>query len=278
MKAVVISLPRVLSAAALLAAGAWLDAAAEALPRPGPVDSRMRTVAYDAEQVYRLHAFVGYHIELVFEEGELFQGQGGGDLDGVAIGAHENHLILKPRAQDVGTNLVIYTNRRAYRFDYRVHSHPPDPLADEVMYAVRFTYPTNLEPANAVHAEQSRIVQGLEQGTAARPRNHDYWYCGDKALMPTGAFDDGVHTTLTFGSRAEVPALFVLNDDGAESLLNYSMQDGRMVIHRVARRLIVRRGGLTGCIVNKGYQGSGERMESGTLSPQVSRKRKESRP
>lgn len=68
-------------------------------------------------------------------------GQAGGDLDAITFGAHENHVILKPRAANVGTNFVVYTNRRAYRFDYTVADRRPDRLNDEVIYAVRFIYP-----------------------------------------------------------------------------------------------------------------------------------------
>ena len=68
--------------------------------------------------------------------------------------------------------------------------------------------------------------------------------------------------------------MFVLNDDDSESLLNFTVESGEIVIHRVARRFIVRRGGLTGCIVNKGYAGGGERLESGTVAPEVLRERR----
>jgi type IV secretion system protein VirB9 len=70
----------------------------------------------------------------------------------------------------------------------------------------------------------------------------------------------------------------VRNDDGSESLLNFSMDAGDVVIHRVAPRFIVRRGRLTGCIVNKGFAGSGERLESGTIAPEVRRERKDVSP
>jgi len=51
-----------------------------------------------------------------------------------------------------------------------------------------------------------------------------------------------------------------------------------VLIHRVAARFILRRGRLTGCIVNKGYEGSGDRLKSGTLSPDVTRERKDAHP
>ena len=59
--------------------------------------------------------------------------------------------------------------------------------------------------------------------------------------------------------------------DGSESLLNFNMDAGDVVIHRVAPRFIVRRGRLTGCIVNKHFVGGGERLDSGTIAPEVTR-------
>jgi type IV secretion system protein VirB9 len=97
-------------------------------------------------------------------------------------------------------------------------------------------------------------------------------------VKPIAASDDGVHTRVMFGAKAELPAVFVRNADGTESLLNFSVENGEMIIHRVAAEFIVRRGRLTGCIVNKGFAGVGERLDSGTVAPDVRRERKEVRP
>lgn len=250
---------------------------AETLPVRGTVDSRVRTAVYDPQQVYRLEAFVGYQIELVFAPDERFAGHGSGDVEGIAFGAHENHVIVKPRAEQVGTNLVIYTNRRAYRFDYVVHEHAPDPRLDEVTYAVLFSYPPDTEAV--VKAEgRARLEHSLEDASRSRARNLNYWFCGSDAVKPLTAFDDGVHTHLTFASRADLPAVFLLNDDDTESLINFSVEEGVIVIHRTARRFIVRRGGLTGCVVNRGYGGGVQRLDSGTLTPEVVRERKAGEP
>jgi len=248
-------------------------ATAETLPAKGAVDSRIRTAPYKAEEVYRLYGFVGYAIELVFEEGETFAGNGGGDLEAVTFGWHENHLILKPKAASVGTNLVIYTNRRSYRFEYSVSARRPNLDADDVMYAVRFTYPP-LPQTNHGPTPEQQADSDLARASATRRRNYDFWFCGASSVRPVAASDDGIHTRLTFGAKAELPAIFVRNDDGSESLLNFSMAEGDVVIHRVAPRFILRRGTLTGCIVNKGFVGGGERLESGTVAPDVQRMRK----
>ena len=245
---------------------------AESLPLRGTADSRIRSATYSPDEVYRLYGFVGYAIELIFEDGESFAGNAGGDLEAITFGWHDNHMILKPKAVNVGTNLVVYTNRRAYRFEYSASAKKPDPRTDQVMFAVRFNYPPQYATKPSAGGATDRE---LEAGASGRPKNYDYWFCGSPSIKPVAAFDDGVHTRITFGAKAELPALFVRNDDGTESLLNFSMEDGDVVVHRVAGRFILRRGQLTGCIVNKGFSGGGERLKSGTVAPDVQRDRKE---
>jgi type IV secretion system protein VirB9 len=143
------------------------------------------------------------------------------------------------------------------------------------MYLVQFLYSPVIVPL--VRSEADRIDESLGDSSRDRYRNIDYWYCGDPSLRPIAASDDGVHTRLTFDVHAELPALFVRNDDDTESLLNFSMDAGDVIVHRVARKLIARRGALAGCIVNQGFVGRGERLKSGTIRPEVIRARKEVR-
>jgi type IV secretion system protein VirB9 len=245
---------------------------AETLPARGSVDERVRVAQYVPDEIYRLYGYVGYAIELIFEEGETFAGDAGGDLEGLTVGHFANHLILKPKAPNVGSNLVIYTNRRAYRFDYSASARRPDPGADPVMYVVRFLYPEEPKaPPVKARAEAEQVAAALAAAPAEKPHNWDYWYCGAREIAPTAASDDGVQTRLSFGARAELPAVFVLNADGTESLVNTHFESGDLVIQRVARKFVLRRGKLTGCVVNKSFAGGGERLESGTVSPAVSR-------
>src|SRR5262249_17274904 len=122
------------------------------------------------------------------------------------------------------------------------------------------------------------MAEQLKGAPAARFQNTNYWYCGHPQLQPVGASDDGVHTRLRFGPSAELPAIFVKSDDGTESLLNFSLDGPDVVIHRLARHLILRRGHLVGCITNRGFSGSGERLPSGTVAPQVHRETKGTHP
>lgn len=232
-------------------------------------DPRIRVVPYRADAVFRLRGYVGYQIDITFAPGERFVGLGVGDSRGVTFAADANHLFIKPRAVRVATNLTVLTNRRTYLFDYEAAPAPPDPSGADVIYALRFEYPA--APVPATSGERRRVETDLATAQSSRPRNYDYWYCGDPSLKPAAAWDDGVQTTLVFGAHAELPAVFALNEDGSESLLNFDVQSGRVVVQRLARRLIVRRGKLAGCIVDRAFAGGGERLSSGTIAPNVQR-------
>jgi type IV secretion system protein VirB9 len=248
---------------------AWIDGAGAApVPYSLPADHRIRSLQYEPTQVFRIRGWVGYHIDLEFQPGESFLTLGGGDLEALSYGAFGNHLVIKPKAEIVHTNLTVITDRRTYILDYAVANGVPDPSSEDLVYSLRFTYPAAVGPTTA-----EQVTRDFNHAEDERTQNFDYWFCGDSSLQPVQASDDGVHTRIRFSPRAEIPAIFVRSDDGTESLLNYSVDlvQGDVLIHRTARRLILRRGKLTGCLVNKSYTGAGERLDSGTISPQVRR-------
>ena len=234
------------------------------VPERGEIDSRVRVALYVPDQVYRLRGFVGYQIDLEFEAGESFVGLGAGDLESLTFAAQANHLFLKPRAAGVDTNLTVLTSRGAYHFDYSVSGRRPDADVEEVIYVLRFTY-----PPPPIRESDAALARAL--ASAAAPGNLDYWYCGSPELKPLAAADDGVQTRLRFGPRQELPAIFLRNDDGSESLVNFTVEGAEVIVHRVSRRLTVRRGGLTGCIVNAAFDRAGGHASSGTVTPAVER-------
>jgi type IV secretion system protein VirB9 len=265
-------LARAARIAALVAS--LLAAAVGSVSFADAADVRIRVEDYAADVVYRLKGYVGYQIDLEFEPGESFVGLGAGDLESLTFAAQENHLFLKPRASGIETNLTVLTNRRTYHFDYVAGSARPDPALSDVIYALRFSYPST--------PTSGRTEEGLERklatATDGRWHNLAYGYCGNPALKPVAAWDDGVQTRLRFGSRQELPAIFMRNDDGSESLVNFTIEAGEVTLHRVARQFVVRRGRLSGCIVNESFTGAGEQLKSGTVTSAVERVTREVRP
>jgi type IV secretion system protein VirB9 len=244
----------------------------EGAPNPALTDARIRVLSYGPDAVYRLKGYVGYQIDLEFEPGESFVGLGTGDLDSLTFAAQENHLFVKPRVGGIDTNLTVLTSRRAYHFDYTATARRPDPAFGDVVYVLRFTYP------QAAEAAADKVERRLASAPDTRPHNLNYSYCGSAQLKPLSAWDDGVQTRLRFGPQQELPAIFVRNEDESESLVNFTVESGELIVHRISRRFVVRRGRLQGCIVNEGFTGSGEQLESGTVAPAVERLTKGARP
>lgn len=269
---------KILQVAVLAAVAALCHQAVDAayMPPPGAVDARVRLVPYVRDEVVVLAGYVGFQIHLEWAEGEEFVSLGAGDAEGISIGSERNHLFIKPRQARSSTNLTVLTNRRVYHFAYSAR-HPPRTTGGsrDMVWSVRFTYPEDEARLASAAAARANADNRLKQGGTNVSINRDYWFCGAPTLRPLSAFDDGVQTRLRFASRAEFPAIFVRNDDGSESLLNFHVSNDEVVIHRVARSLILRRGQLAGCVVNKSFEGGGARMPSNTVAPDVVRQTRE---
>ena len=241
-------------------------AEAALVPAPGAVDARVREMEYREAQVVSLTGYVGYHIHLELAPGETFVALGAGDSAALDVAAEGPHVMLKPKAARVTTNLTLVSSRRVYHFEYR--SYEAQPPFDTAIFPLRFRYPvapSNVTPAatpaTALAAVAARVTE------PPRPVNRDYWYCGGPTLQPVAASDDGVQTRLTFSTRGEWPAIFVRNEDGSESLLNFHAEGTTAVVHRVAREFVLRRGRLVGCVENRGYAGSGLFLPGGAAEP-----------
>ena len=253
-------------------------ALATVVPTPGRLDARVREVTYREGEVVRLNAFVGYHIHLELEPGERFVALGAGDAAAVDIAAEGRHVMLKPKARQVATNLTLVSSRRVYHFEYRTYEAQPS--AETAIFALRFRYPEAREevtpaaplPFSSVSVPVLVAPEPVASlATVPAPRNEDYWYCGSPWLRPAAVSDDGVQTRITFAARGEWPAIFVRNPDGTESLTNFHAEGTTAVVHRVAHAFVLRRGSLVGCVENHGYAGSGAWVDNGAHDPQVMR-------
>ena len=252
-------------------------AAAAVVPSPGRMDARVRDIEYREDQVVQLTGYVGYHIDIELERGEQFVALGAGDSAAVDVASEGPHVMLKPKAARVATNLTLVSSRRVYHFEYRTVDAPPQ--VSTAIFALRFRYslaPSGVTPAATPAPFSSQAVTAAAAVVAkvivpSRPVNRDYWYCGGSTLQPEAASDDGVQTRLTFSSRGEWPAIFVRNEDGTESLLNFHAEGTTAVVHRVAPKFVLRRGQLVGCVENRGYAGSGNWVSGGAFGNDVSR-------
>jgi type IV secretion system protein VirB9 len=213
-------------------------------PQPGAADPRIRTVAYDPDQVVELRGVFDYQLMLEFAPGERIENVSIGD--GLAWQITPNKradlLFLKPIDAAGPTNMTVVTDRRRYAF--RLSARSAQGLkAEAIAYVVRFLYPA--PPA-----------QEKAQPPAAPPerKNLADTYTGSKAVLPSQVFDDGTFTYFRWPEAVGTPALFVQATDGAESLVNFGVRNGYLVVEQVAPRFVLRNGTEVATLINDAWR------------------------
>jgi type IV secretion system protein VirB9 len=241
---------RALVLAAFLALTAVPALAVE--PHPGAGDPRIAEVLYDPSEVVELHGVLGFQLSLEFDPAERIENVAIGDALGwqVTPNRKANLLFLKPMAKRPDTNMTVVTNLRRYSFQLSVRERAP---ARAVPYSVRFLYP---QAAIAVVAPPPPPAPPVD-------RNHAYSYQGSAKALPTQLFDDGQATYFAFGREEDLPAIFAVDPDGAESVVNSHMRSGYIVVDRLAPGFVLRRGSEVTKVFNDGWQ----RQQASALSP-----------
>ena len=210
---------RLILAALALLAPAGL--AAQVHPAPGAGDPRIQNVLYDAEQVVQLQGTPGFQTDVEFAADEAIENVAVGDSAAwqVTPNRRGDHLFVKPLIAGVTTNMTVVTSARTYFFERA-------PLSSgEVPYMVRFRYPSAQSAANDT---PPAAIEGR------------YRLSGAQALRPSRIADDGVHTYIEWPHEASLPAVYALNSQGQETLVNGGMRDGLFVIDGIAQRLVFR--------------------------------------
>lgn len=246
------------------------------IPKPGRHDPRVRYVDYNPADVVKLVAHFGYQIDIVLAEGEsvLPRGIFMGDKDAWTFATQGNHVLVKPKEENGRTNMTILTNRRAYSFDLTSHWRKNGRSDSRHMYyQVNFRYPIE----DAAKASDAALNLAAKHRLAERMRhshpilNTNYHVQGAGELAPDEASDDGTFTRLTFKGNRDIPAIFIINADGSEGLVNRTVEGKTIVIHAVARKFILRKGRAVTCVFNESYDPVGSGHPAGATVPGVKR-------
>jgi type IV secretion system protein VirB9 len=223
------------------------QARAEAMPRPGPKDSRIQYIPYQRDQVVSLDLSFGTSTMIVFEDDEKIETLAAGDALGFKIEPNKrgNVLFVKPSERGASANLNVLTNKRQYVFflrsDFR---HPRNQI-----FAVRFTYPdTVMTQADLAEARKRAAEPNLRNLDVANV-NSDYAYKGSPANKPSVVFDDGVKTFFRFDGN--VPAIFIVDPRRNESLVNFRREGPYIVVDRVNYQWTLRNGEDATCVFNQ---------------------------
>jgi type IV secretion system protein VirB9 len=187
-------------------------------------DPRIQTVGYNADQVVLLQGAPGYLITVEFGADEQIENVAVGDSGAwqVTPNRRGDYLFVKP-VQAIPTNMTVVTSARTYLFELAPLYGPTPQMA----YTVRFTYPAGQSESIADEAP-TREVKG------------SYRLSGAEALRPSRIADDGRHTYIEWPRDRALPAVYAIDSEGRESLVNGAMRDDLFVIDAVASRLVFR--------------------------------------
>ncbi len=216
-------------------------AAASAALSSAVADGRLATPAgahiydYADQQVYPVLATPGRITDIVLEPGETLTGPiAAGDTARWIIGdtasgvgvARRVHVLVKPTAAPLATNLIITSDRRTYHLELRASARtwlsevawryaPPPPATPVILVA-----------APSVAAKPPVLVISLAYRLKG---DHPPW-------RPRRVFDDGRRTYVEFDDRADLtalPPLYLAGEDGDLELTNYQVVGRTLVVERL---------------------------------------------
>ena len=72
--------------------------------------------------------------------------------------------------------------------------------------------------------------------------------------LPVKVFDDGQDTFFAFRAEEDMPAIFAVDPDGGEAVVNTRQYYGYVVVDRIARGFVLRRGKEVTRIFNDGFR------------------------
>jgi type IV secretion system protein VirB9 len=97
--------------------------------------------------------------------------------------------------------------------------------------------------------------------------NFNYQYTGEKIIAPTKVFDDGIFTYLEFSSQnSEAPAIYSVDSEGFESLVNYRIAGKYMIVEKVSSQFTLRNGNSIVCVYNMNSYSNGVSKKTNLLS------------
>lgn len=213
------------------------DAALREPTRYGYLNA-IQVYPFEEGQLYRLFAAPERVTDIALQAGERLTAVAAGDtvrwiVGDTTSGSGANartHILVKPSAPGLKTNLVITTDRRVYHLAL-------ESTERTAMAALSWTYPADALIAIERAAAGAEAQRPVAEGLALDRLNFDYRITGDDpAWRPLRAFDDGRQTFIAFPASiavGEAPPLFVTGPKGEAQLVNYRMRGDYYVVDRL---------------------------------------------
>ena len=206
-------------------------------PSDASVVGALHEFAYERGALYAIQASPQRITDIALEPGETLLSVSAGDTTRWIVAdarsgagaTGQAHVLVKPNAASLATNLVIMTDRRVYHVELKSVSGP-------AMAAVSWRYPADLMIQNQSPQTAALATPPAAPVFSPETLNLRYRIDGDKPdWRPLAAFDDGQQVFIEMPSMLhtmEAPPLFVIGDQGMEAV-NYRLQGKYYVVDRL---------------------------------------------
>jgi type IV secretion system protein VirB9 len=213
-----------------------VNAAARIEPEKAGYINAMQVYPYSKGALYQLYAAVNEVTEIALQPGEKLVSVSAGDTVRWVVGDTTSgegkdatvHVLVKPIASDLETNLLISTDRRTYHLE--MHSSQATYMA-----SVSWTYSQSELLALKKQQADTAITLPEPEVNIERLRFR-YRIEGDAPWRPRHVFDDGAKVYIQFPagvSQSEAPPLFVIGPDGKPALVNYRVRGTTYIVDRL---------------------------------------------
>ncbi|WP_164759110.1 MULTISPECIES: P-type conjugative transfer protein TrbG [unclassified Mesorhizobium] len=188
--------------------------------------------------LYQLYAAPERVTDIALQPGEKLTAVSAGDtvrwvIGDTASGTGDNqrtHVLVKPFAPGLATNVVITTDRRTYHLQLQS-------TEKTAMAAISWTYSQDQIIALRQRNAQAEAVTPVASNIALENLRFRYSISGDTPpWRPTRAFDDGSKVYIEFPRRidqGEAPPLFIVGADGSSELVNYRVRGNYYIVDRL---------------------------------------------
>ncbi len=194
--------------------------------------------AWNDGVVYHAYTAAGRVTDIILQPGEILGSVASGDTARWIIGDTTSgsgadkraHVLVKPFAAGLTTNLVITTDRRTYHVLLTSGSA-------SAMAALSWTYPADEMVALRKVEEAKAAAAPVAAGLDVDALRFGYTISGDRpGWRPLRAFDDGRQTFIEFPAtlgQGDAPPLFAIGADGNAELINYRVRGHFYVVDRL---------------------------------------------
>lgn len=220
--------------------------------QPITTDSRIKTLVYNANEVFPITTHYGYQSNIEFGPKETIDTISLGDRVAWQISPAGRRLFIRAQEENAHTNMTVVTNMRAYQFDLRSSAADAVFGSEELTYVVRFFYPdeNGALPPVAMAPQPAPVVAPIATGTIPAPTpaatptamNYRYTYSGSNTIAPVKIYDDGKATFFKFPANV-APQVAVLTAKGElVDVPSHRTTDGLLAVDAIAPRFSVRQG------------------------------------